>query len=139
MLYLPDMLNIMVKKIKPFNGGIVLYPEIEKIRELFSKSLRSIDAIGDETRQSIILALMEGPYEGMRVGAITKKTHLSRPAVSHHLKILCEANILTLSKSGTMNFYCLNPDKTQIADLLELFQSILDILNSCPYAGRAES
>lgn len=114
-------------------------PDIGKIEELFSKSRKSIAAIGDETRQSIILTLMEGPYEGMRVGAITEKTHLSRPAVSHHLKVLCEANILTLSKSGTMNYYCLNPEKAQIAELHDLFQRILNALNSCPCDGGAES
>lgn len=113
------------------------YSEIEKIKAIFSKSSKSIAAIGDETRQSIILALMEGPYEGMRVGAITEKTHLSRPAVSHHLKILYEANLLTLSKSGTMNYYCLNPDKSQITELIELFQRILDILNNYPCEERA--
>ena len=30
---------------------------------------------------------------GLRVGEITKQTHLSRPAVSHHLRILREAGI----------------------------------------------
>lgn len=105
--------------------------DLSKLKELFSKSRRSITAIGDETRQSIILALMEGPSEGMRVGAITENTHLSRPAVSHHLKMLCDANILTLNKSGTMNYYRLNPDKAEMTNLLNLCQGILDALKEC--------
>lgn len=44
----------------------------------------------------------------MRVGELTKETHLSRPAVSHHLKILKEANLVLMRKEGTMNFYTLN-------------------------------
>jgi ArsR family transcriptional regulator, arsenate/arsenite/antimonite-responsive transcriptional repressor len=102
-----------------------------KLKELFATNRRSITAIGDETRQSIILALIEGPSEGMRVGAITENTHLSRPAVSHHLKVLCDANILTLSKSGTMNYYRLNPDKYETTNLFNLCQGILDAMKEC--------
>lgn len=43
-------------------------------------------AIGDETRQYLIQAMFELPCKqegGARVGAITEKTHLSRPAVSN--------------------------------------------------------
>lgn len=99
--------------------------QIETMKSLFSKSCKAISAIGDKTRQSIILALLEEPCEGMRVGAITKKTHLSRPAVSHHLKILCDANMLTVRKSGTMNFYQINPDQSEVRNLLNLCQTIL--------------
>ena len=48
-------------------------------------------ALGDETRQHLIMTLFNLPCKqqgGARVGEITAKTHLSRPAVSHHLKIL---------------------------------------------------
>lgn len=51
-------------------------------------------ALGDETRQQIIIALLESEVHGIRVGEITEKTHLSRPAVSHHLRILKEAGIV---------------------------------------------
>ncbi len=63
-------------------------------------------AIGDETRQAILLVLMETECQtGLRVGEITKQTHLSRPAVSHHLRILREAGIILMRKEGTKNFY----------------------------------
>ena len=42
---------------------------------------------------------------GVRVGTITEKTHLSRPAVSHHIQILKEAGILKVRKEGTKNYY----------------------------------
>lgn len=82
---------------------------IEQTREKFIKSQKALLAIGDETRQHIILALMDAQCSvGMRVGEITEKTHLSRPAVSHHLKILKDAEIISLRKEGTMNFYTIN-------------------------------
>jgi len=63
-------------------------------------------AIGDETRQSILLVLMGTDCQtGLRVGEITEQTHLSRPAVSHHLKILRDAGVILMRKEGTKNFY----------------------------------
>jgi len=100
--------------------------QLELMKTLFSKSCKTITAIGNETRQSIILTLMEETCEGMRVGAITKKTHLSRPAVSHHLRILCDANLLKVRKSGSMNFYQLNPDQAEVTNLFLLCQAILE-------------
>jgi len=82
--------------------------QIKFIKEQFTSSRRLLTAIGDETRQAIILTLMESDCSGMRVGEITSKTHLSRPAVSHHLKILLDANMVGVTKQGTMNFYWLN-------------------------------
>ena len=82
----------------------------ELIRAQFTASRRLFTAIGDETRQAIILTLMESDCNGIRVGEITRKIHLSRPAVSHHLKILLDANMVGVTKQGTMNFYWLNLD-----------------------------
>jgi len=81
--------------------------KIEQIREGFAKSRKLLVAIGDETRQNIITVLM-GHCEGMRVGEITQRTHLSRPAVSHHIKILLDCGLVNLDKQGTKNYYSLN-------------------------------
>lgn len=62
-------------------------------------------ALGDETRQAIMATLLRSPEVGLRVGQITESTNLSRPAVSHHLKVLREAGALTLIKRGTKNYY----------------------------------
>ena len=79
--------------------------QIEHIKTDFEKSRRLLVAIGDETRQSILITLMTADCDGMRVGEITAKTHLSRPAVSHHLKILLDAGLVEVWHEGTMNFY----------------------------------
>ncbi len=62
-------------------------------------------AIGNEIRQSIVVSLIKAGTEGVRVGELTKDCHLSRPAVSHHLKILKDAGIVHIRKEGTMNYY----------------------------------
>lgn len=80
--------------------------QLNVIKKDFIDSQKVLLAIGDETRQAILLVLMETECQtGLRVGEITKQTHLSRPAVSHHLKILREAGIILMRKEGTKNFY----------------------------------
>ena len=81
--------------------------KVDAIRGQFTASRRLLTAIGDDTRQAIILTLMESDCSGMRVGDITRRTHLSRPAVSHHLKILVEAGMVSVTPQGTKNFYWL--------------------------------
>ena len=81
--------------------------QIELIKMDFVKCRKLLSAIGDETRQNIITALM-GSCAGMRVGDITQKTHLSRPAVSHHMRIMLDCGIVALDKQGTKNYYSLN-------------------------------
>ena len=81
--------------------------QIDLIKADFIKNRKLLIAIGDETRQTIITVLM-GCCSGLRVGEITARTHLSRPAVSHHLRIMLDCGIVTLDKQGTKNYYSLN-------------------------------
>ena len=55
-------------------------------------------ALGDEHRQRIMLTFEKG--ERLTVGRISEVSTLSRPAVSHHLKILRAADILESEKIG---------------------------------------
>ena len=100
-----------------------------ELHEQFSQSMKTITAIGDEVRQNIIITLLECGCYGFRVGEITNRTHLSRPAISHHLKILCNANIVKVKKQGTMNFYFLNPDRQEIQNIYNLCGSILELMD----------
>lgn len=67
---------------------------------------------------------------GLRVGEITAKTHLSRPAVSHHLQILRNAKIIEMRKKGTMNFYYMSTDKTEWSKLKKLICHIDEIIHN---------
>ncbi|MFI9534721.1 ArsR/SmtB family transcription factor [Nocardia fusca] len=50
------------------------------------------------------------------MGEIAAKIGLSQPAVSHHLKILRAARLLTVERRGTLRFYTLNG--AELTDLL---------------------
>jgi ArsR family transcriptional regulator len=73
----------------------------------FSATGRLLNAIGDETRQRIIAVLAASHCEGVSVSGIKQQTHLSRPAVSHHLKILLDAEVIGMSPVGTTHLYYL--------------------------------
>jgi DNA-binding transcriptional ArsR family regulator len=60
-------------------------------------------ALGDEHRQRILLTFEKG--EELNVSAIAAVSTLSRPAVSHHLKILREAGLLRREKRGKEIFF----------------------------------
>ena len=57
-----------------------------------------LDALGDPTRRAIFERLVNGP---LAVGDIARKLPVSRPAVSQHLKVLKEANLVRDHASGT--------------------------------------
>ena len=67
---------------------------------------RQLDALGDPTRRAIVERLFDGPKP---VGELARGFSVSRPAISHHLRILKEANLLTDEAVGNRRLYRLNP------------------------------
>jgi len=72
-------------------------------------------ALGDEQRQRIMLTF-DKPGEELNAGDLAAASQLSRPAVSHHLKILHDSGCLTREKRGKEVFY-----KVAREHLLEAF------------------
>lgn len=99
---------------------------IAEISEKFKTCRKALSALGDDTRQLIILTLLENDYSGIRVGQIAQNTHLSRPAVSHHLQVLKEAGIVNMRREGTKNYYYIDPCKSQWNTLNELVGLVND-------------
>ena len=108
----------------------------ERLRKIvagFRECRNAFTAIGDETRQLILLVLLESDLSGIRVGEIAEKAHLTRPSVSHPLQILKEAGIVAMRREGTKNFYYLSADETQwkeIADLIGLIYTSVRHISS---------
>jgi DNA-binding transcriptional ArsR family regulator len=71
-----------------------------------------LDALGDGTRRAILARLLaEGP---MAVGDIAYEFHVSRPAVSQHLRILKHAHLVRDEQQGTRRVYELDPHGFQL-------------------------
>lgn len=107
--------------------------ELEKLAEEFAACQKILSAFGDENRQHLILEMMQmGKCQGVRVGEITAKTHLSRPAVSHHLKILKDAGIIKMRREGTKNYYYFDADTRALDSLLQMFTHAGAVMKNLP-------
>ena len=65
----------------------------------------------------------------MRVNDIAQETHLSRPAVSHHLKVLKEAGIVEMYSIGTKNFYHMSGKEANWKRFTDLIQHVEKLMN----------
>src|SRR5262245_28596105 len=76
-------------------------------------------ALGDEQRQRILLTFGKG--ERLNVSRIAESSTLSRPAVSHHLKILRQAGVLRREKIGKEVYFWIDKPllKGTLASVLE--------------------
>lgn len=86
---------------------------------IMKKCIPIFSMLQDERRQEILVQLFDN--HEMSVTAVTEKLNLSRPAVSHHLKLLLDAELVTVRKEGKERYYSLKLENAveQLKDLLE--------------------
>ena len=68
---------------------------------------KQLEALGDPTRRTIFERLAEQPQA---VGELASHLPVSRPAVSQHLKVLKEAELVVDRRMGNRSIYQVNPD-----------------------------
>ena len=94
-----------------------------------------LTALGDPTRRRILELLLASPRA---VGDLARELPVSRPAVSQHLKVLADAQLVVAQAAGTRRVYRVRPEGIEPlrlyldrfwGDALAAFQS---------YADRAE-
>jgi DNA-binding transcriptional ArsR family regulator len=69
-------------------------------------AVRVFRALGDPARQRI-LALLEQAGE-LCVSDVARRFTLAQPSVSHHLRVLLEAGLVTAEKRGKETYYALD-------------------------------
>ena len=107
--------------------------EIQQLAEEFASCRKLLLALGDENRQHLIIEMIGiGKCSGVRVGEITERTHLSRPAVSHHLQILKDAGLVKMRREGTKNYYYFDADAKAMNDLLHMLMHAKRIMEDQP-------
>lgn len=79
------------------------------IDKLFADAIPLLNALGDSNRQLILRNLRSDV--GTSVNDLTLMMPLSRPAVSHHLKILFDLGLLRVEKQGTTRLYFVDTKK----------------------------
>lgn len=107
--------------------------DIDRLAREFEKCQQILLALGDANRQHLILEMMQmEDCNGVRVGEITERTHLSRPAVSHHISILKQAGILKMRQEGTKNYYYFDVDMESLNQLTQMLHHIKSIMQALP-------
>ena len=74
-----------------------------------------LKALGDENRIHILKMLRSGEKCACR---ILEELNISQPTLSHHMKILCDAGIVTGRKEGKWTHYSVNKDGVEAIRLL---------------------
>ncbi|UOO83040.1 metalloregulator ArsR/SmtB family transcription factor [Uruburuella testudinis] len=83
----------------------------------FQQCLPVFSVLADDNRQKI-LCLLDRERE-LNVNQLTEQLHLSRPAVSHHLKLMLDKQLIKVNQIGKERYYSLNLQPT-LASLKEL-------------------
>ena len=88
------------------------------------KTMRAINAAMENTRLQILFLL--GERGSMYVGDIAAHFSISRPAISHHLKILKSSDLVKSVRKGQEIFYQVN--RSHLAFIL---RTIADAMQRC--------
>ncbi|MBU0904763.1 MAG: metalloregulator ArsR/SmtB family transcription factor [Planococcaceae bacterium] len=89
--------------------------------DVFRACIPLFQTFSDPARQDIILLLAE--HETLSVNEIADQSLLSRPAISHHLKILRDNRLVQIEQKGTQRYYSLSLE-TSVEQLKELIQLV---------------
>lgn len=87
----------------------------------FRQCIPIFQLLTDPHRQDILLLLSDN--KALTVNDITEHSVLSRPAISHHLKLLREQGLIKVEKRGTERYYSLS-----IEPAVELLKELLFLL-----------
>ncbi|MFT4280487.1 ArsR/SmtB family transcription factor [Microbacterium sp.] len=76
------------------------------------------DVIADGTRRDILQLLRErgGDGRGTSVSQIVAELGVSQPTVSKHLKVLREADLVSVREEGQHRYYSLSPEPLDAVD-----------------------
>jgi ArsR family transcriptional regulator len=73
----------------------------------FREDVRKVKALADENRLAIMLALQHGEKCGC---VLLEELNITQPTLSHHMKILCDSELVASRKEGKWMHYSLSPE-----------------------------
>jgi ArsR family transcriptional regulator len=94
---LPE-LDDMLACCSPVTGGVLDVVEAERLARIFK-------ALGDPTRVRLVSLIAAHADAEACVCDLTEPVGLSQPTVSHHLKQLVDAGLLTREQRGRWSYY----------------------------------
>ena len=98
----------------------------QQIMSLMRQCIPIFTVLSDENCHKILQLLLENGK--MNVNDITEHLHSSRPAVSHHLKIMLQAHAISVEQIGKERFYSI-----AMADAITQLKQLTDLMEKhCP-------
>ncbi|MFS3128196.1 ArsR/SmtB family transcription factor [Nocardioides sp. Bht2] len=92
------LLNAAETCCQPVTGGALAAEDAERIARMFK-------ALGDPTRVRLLSLIAAQPDREACICDLVDPVGLSQPTVSHHMKQLVEAGIVTREQRGRWAFY----------------------------------
>ncbi|WNR43341.1 ArsR/SmtB family transcription factor [Paenibacillus roseipurpureus] len=91
--------------------------------DVFRSCIPLFQALSDPARQDIIMQLAAN--ESLSVNDIAEQSRLSRPAISHHLKILRDNKLVLIEQKGTQRYYSLSLEQSveQLKELIGIVEN----------------
>lgn len=99
------------------------------IPQAFKHSARMLDALADQNRVRILCLL--GAQGRLSVGDIASNFTMSRPAISHHLKVMLDAGLLLNQKAGQEVYYWVDCD-----GIIAALRKLADAVEGCCRGGK---
>ncbi|RBP88762.1 ArsR family transcriptional regulator [Cytobacillus firmus] len=95
----------------------------QKAIDVFRACIPLFHALSDPARQDIIILLAEN--DALSVNEIAQQSNLSRPAISHHLKVMRDNDLVLIEQKGTQRFYTLSIEQgvEQLKKLIQIVES----------------
>jgi ArsR family transcriptional regulator len=73
------------------------------------KDVKKIKALADENRLAIMLALQHGEKCAC---VLLEELNITQPTLSHHMKLLCDSDLVNSRKDGKWTYYSISPEGT---------------------------
>lgn len=119
-------IEINIKRFKK----MITKEELHRTREILHSCLPLFIALGDEFRQHLIIEIAAAGEKGINVTDLAENSKLSRPAISHHLKVLKDMGMIAPEKIGTQIFYklALHKDLEKLSDFINSINKVIESL-----------
>ena len=104
-------------------------PKLLAKKQTVLEELRSatdiLKALAEPVRQDILMMFML--HKRLNVSQVVERSELSRPAISHHLKVLKQAGIVTSRKEATEVYYSLAEQDSVVSKLRRLLAAVMEL------------
>jgi ArsR family transcriptional regulator, arsenate/arsenite/antimonite-responsive transcriptional repressor len=99
---LPVLTPDLVACCSPVTGGVIDDQAAEQLARIFK-------ALGDPTRVKLLSLIAATDADAACVCDLTEPVGLAQPTVSHHMKVLVNAGLVTREQRGKWAYYSIVP------------------------------